>query len=271
MNPNNNEMVSTQHNESKIAQPHPVNQITPVSKYLALALFIILPFLGAYIGYQLAPEKVVEVPVSIMKEEIVAQEGNIQSLRYIDSGDWNEYVNDADNFSKISVINNVLFASGMEDLVSITQSPYFVQLLSSTSDYYIFCIPPFGKGGTCNSLIKYSLTANTVNRLSTSDLHNPYYTNGLVALDGRSIYLVSEDGTEVGRVNFDTDTFESLKKIDLLQPTRFKICGEISCESEIKITEDNELQIKEYEFSACEDVQCINQKEIGTKNTIITI
>lgn len=32
--------------------PHPVNQITPVSKYLALALFILLPFVGGYVGYQ---------------------------------------------------------------------------------------------------------------------------------------------------------------------------------------------------------------------------
>jgi hypothetical protein len=34
-----------------------------VSKYLALLLFIILPFLGAFVGYQFAPTKVVEVPV----------------------------------------------------------------------------------------------------------------------------------------------------------------------------------------------------------------
>ena len=40
---------------------HPVFCVTPVSKYLALALFVILPFLGGYIGYVYAPEKVVEV------------------------------------------------------------------------------------------------------------------------------------------------------------------------------------------------------------------
>lgn len=35
--------------------------VTPLSKYLALVLFVILPFLGGYIGYTFAPEKVVEV------------------------------------------------------------------------------------------------------------------------------------------------------------------------------------------------------------------
>lgn len=45
------------------ATAHPVHQVTAVSKYLALALFIILPFVGGYIGYRLAPEKTIQVPV----------------------------------------------------------------------------------------------------------------------------------------------------------------------------------------------------------------
>ncbi len=56
MNPNNNEMVSTLPTEPLVKEPHPVNQITPLSKYLALALFVILPFVGAYVGYELALE-----------------------------------------------------------------------------------------------------------------------------------------------------------------------------------------------------------------------
>ena len=44
-----------------IKEKSKLHQITPLSKYLAMALFIILPFLGAYIGYVNAPEKVVEV------------------------------------------------------------------------------------------------------------------------------------------------------------------------------------------------------------------
>ncbi|MES2966932.1 MAG: hypothetical protein V4668_04030 [Patescibacteria group bacterium] len=52
MEPQQNEV------ESVIA---PLKKVTPLSKYLALFLFIILPFVGAYIGYKLAPEKVVEV------------------------------------------------------------------------------------------------------------------------------------------------------------------------------------------------------------------
>lgn len=271
MNPNTNKMVSSLPNDPIIKQPHPVNQITPLSKYLALALFVILPFVGAYVGYQLAPEKVVIMPISVTKEEVPVSQGKIQSLRYINSGDWNEYVTDEKNFTKINVIDSVLFNTDSEDFLSVGQSPYFVQLLSSTTDYNIFCTPSFGKGGTCNGLIKYSLTTKKLERLNTSDLYNPFYTNGLLASDGRSVFIVSEDGTEVGQISFDTDTYLSLQKYDITQSLRFKICGEMSCESEIKMTDENTIQVKEYEFSSCEDNGCSNQKEIGTKYVNISI
>lgn len=38
-----------------------LKKVTPLSKYLAMTLFIIMPFLGGWIGYTYAPEKVVEV------------------------------------------------------------------------------------------------------------------------------------------------------------------------------------------------------------------
>jgi len=46
----------------------PLKKVTPLSKYLAMILFIITPFLGGWIGYQYAPEKVVEVERVVVKE-----------------------------------------------------------------------------------------------------------------------------------------------------------------------------------------------------------
>ena len=57
--------------ESVIA---PLKKVTPLSKYLAMVLFIILPFLGGYIGYTLAPEKVVEV------EKVISKDVAIESM-----------------------------------------------------------------------------------------------------------------------------------------------------------------------------------------------
>lgn len=56
--------------EFAVEQKSSMYQVTPLSKYLALALFIILPFLGGYVGYTLAPAKVVEV------EKIVYQKNS---------------------------------------------------------------------------------------------------------------------------------------------------------------------------------------------------
>lgn len=87
MNLNNDSKINLAlANEKLPEQPHVVNQVTMLSKYLALGLFILLPFIGAYIGYQLAPEKVVEVvvtmPVSIEKNQMIdaALNNEIKSL-----------------------------------------------------------------------------------------------------------------------------------------------------------------------------------------------
>lgn len=65
MNPENLHAEQTQKNS--------VFRVTPLSKYLAMVLFIILPFLGGWIGYSLAPERVVEVTRSESEREM-AQE-----------------------------------------------------------------------------------------------------------------------------------------------------------------------------------------------------
>jgi len=52
--------------KQEVIQPHDhehkssLHQVTPLSKYLAMFLFITLPFVGGYIGYMFAPENVVE-------------------------------------------------------------------------------------------------------------------------------------------------------------------------------------------------------------------
>lgn len=47
----------------EVAVPHPVHQITPLSKYFALCLFIALPFLGGFIGYSYGLKQAVMEPM----------------------------------------------------------------------------------------------------------------------------------------------------------------------------------------------------------------
>jgi hypothetical protein len=49
-------------------EPHPLHQVTPLSKYAAMAVFVVLPFIGGLVGYALAPEKVVEVERVVVRE-----------------------------------------------------------------------------------------------------------------------------------------------------------------------------------------------------------
>jgi len=46
----------------------PLKKVTPLSKYLAMVLFILTPFIGGYVGYTYAPEKVVQVENIVTKE-----------------------------------------------------------------------------------------------------------------------------------------------------------------------------------------------------------
>jgi hypothetical protein len=73
--------------EGRIA---PLNKVTPLSKYLAMALFVILPFVGGWIGYNYAPEKVVEVERVVVKEVVNTasiEAGDISESEYRDSLD----------------------------------------------------------------------------------------------------------------------------------------------------------------------------------------
>jgi len=63
-----NENQTIEQTEVTEANQSQFHTVTPLSKYLAMGLFIVLPFLGGWIGYTYAPEKVVEVEKVVIKE-----------------------------------------------------------------------------------------------------------------------------------------------------------------------------------------------------------
>ncbi len=52
------------------ASKNPLLKVTPLSKYLAMVLLVTLPFIGGWIGYTYAPEKIVTVDNVVVKEVI---------------------------------------------------------------------------------------------------------------------------------------------------------------------------------------------------------
>lgn len=51
-------------------------KVTPLSKYLTMTLFVLLPFIGGWVGHKYAPEKVMEVEKVIVKE-VVVEKGSV--------------------------------------------------------------------------------------------------------------------------------------------------------------------------------------------------
>lgn len=78
MNP---ELNNTENTEV-VKEKHPVFQVTKTSKYLAMLLFILMPFIGGWIGYMYAPEKVVEVE-RVVEGDIIAKQTSVLDKKKI--------------------------------------------------------------------------------------------------------------------------------------------------------------------------------------------
>jgi hypothetical protein len=63
--------------------------VTPFSKYLALTLFVALPFLGFWVGYTYAPEKIVEVEKVVEVKKVIYERKNEE----VDIP-WNKYTSE---------------------------------------------------------------------------------------------------------------------------------------------------------------------------------
>ncbi len=82
----------------EVAEKSGLHIVTPLSKYLAMVLFIILPFVGGWIGYHYAPEKVVEVEKVVVKE-IEFDDGDLGDAATQNSGP-DETVNTDENIGQ---------------------------------------------------------------------------------------------------------------------------------------------------------------------------
>lgn len=51
--------------------------VTPLSKYLAMVLFVTLPFLGGWVGYIYAPKEIVEIERQIVEGKVVETQANL--------------------------------------------------------------------------------------------------------------------------------------------------------------------------------------------------
>ena len=105
-------------NDAQELQPHPINQVTTFSKYLALLLFILLPFVGGYIGYVYMPDKVVEIETVIHNTEtkpVEVIEAALDVMTVIKQGLWSSSLEvDTDGVVSILPLSQSATESGIE-------------------------------------------------------------------------------------------------------------------------------------------------------------
>ena len=197
-------MISTLPGDPIVKQPHPVNQITPVSKYLALALFVMLPFIGAYVGYQFAVNNSIggntEI-ISMSSPEVVNQQ-NLQgeTLYYFSSyDDVVEYISSTNDphidwkskaLNKLKVVDNVLFEDKNLPIQNEQYSMYFL-LSTSTSDELVFSRGSLIKGGEPIGIFKLNNSDNTLIEISDT---NGIGTTTLLTSEGELVFNGQEKG-----------------------------------------------------------------------------
>jgi hypothetical protein len=121
MNPEENDVETPEAEILELKHPNPLHTITPLSKYLATALFVALPFLGGWVGYTYSPEKVVEV------QRVVVQE--------IDVIDNKLTANDSQSFTENLQDKQTLVTYRHDDLGIEFDYPEIFQVNPVTGDY----------------------------------------------------------------------------------------------------------------------------------------
>lgn len=109
--------------------------VTRLSKYLAMTLFVVLPFIGGWIGYQYAPEKVVELE-RVVEIETVAVNDIVSQTDPIENDIAEaEFVNGGTNEGVEGVYNDDLIIT--EDVEEVLSPP--TEEINVTSEKPLVC------------------------------------------------------------------------------------------------------------------------------------
>ncbi len=83
--------------KNQVSGIHRLEEVTPVSKALAAIIFITIPFLGGWVGYQYAPEKIVEMEKIVIRKDL-STDGTATNQTKIQ-----EVTSDSEDYSDIGV------------------------------------------------------------------------------------------------------------------------------------------------------------------------
>jgi hypothetical protein len=306
MPPQNSESVSTPKSitttDQKCAWYEPLCKVTPLSKYLALLIFILLPFVGGYVGYQIGIQDCEQIlpvnventptPVAVIPESftnispftppvyvfpysnMAAKFAKAQNvIRYV-ADPTKERVVEADAipfdyFTNYREVADVGYGDQMA--ANVSASPYLF-LVASTTDYMIFSAPLFKETeGSESGLYKYDVRTRVLSTMETSKRYHPIMTDGKVSPDHTKLALVNDPYPPVGGLSA---AGIQLGYIDLGADTytdlktldvdkTARFCiQEMGCGSEIAWKSDLLLEVKVTDWTKCQS-QFIEAKDTG--------
>lgn len=205
MGPENNQA------EGRLA---PLQKVTPLSKYLALTLFIVLPFIGGWIGYMYAPEKMVEVEKTVEINSVAQKETNEQPCNSVMKNNSPLYIRTLSNNEKV-VCNksSVLPGADPQTFTFLAQyEPVLVgaEMYGGGSDYE--GVLAFDKNNFyINGKEVYSVSDGTFELYANSDTKDGLYP-GWIRLKN-TLYVLNPADLESWLLEpmpdvFDLDTFK---------------------------------------------------------------
>lgn len=270
MEPQNNDQVTIE--DSKNA----LHKVTPLSKYLAMIIFIASPFIGGWIGYQYAPEKVVEVErvveissdsaIGELEENVSIRKGNSETDYSADDYKKYEYYMQqtgleydiATNTIRVRDRNNLLYVhEGIQTIdkvmvnendIDVTILPYLTILSSTTNKLFLtrHCFAETMCGHS--DLYEFDLSTLSLSKMKIGKFYNQFrteispYNDRFILSSPFSIDLDPEDNYYLYALDLYTDKVITLdsEKID----SGFYFCAPMSFTCELRVNWISEKNIE---------------------------
>jgi DKNYY family len=193
----------------------PLLKVTPLSKYLAMILFIIMPFLGGWIGYVYIPEKV--VGIGIQEKTHQKTNGVIfeEDSKVYNWGDYNnKYLVDKMGAYCLVEINNKLQKNPIPDLDPDTFKVLRDSYVKDNNRVYKVLCPKSNEVSVSRYEVSDITTFDTVPELK--------YTGPNIFTDKDYVYLSLPQEFSIQKIDVDRSTFKPLgfgeeRSVDLLE------------------------------------------------------
>jgi hypothetical protein len=266
------------------------NKVTPLSKYIAMVLFVAMPFVGGYVGYRYAPDKIVEVEKTVIEkvEKEVSDSADVEDDFIHMAGNYYKSTENISREPKIFYKNaywdnessnqNVVYREIVgADIETFQVDEFSSEYATDKSNVYYFWRTPFEASSNDGVKIIEGADPDTfeakIVRLFPVSQGNTY--QGRISRDDTSVFYRGDviDGADpntytVGEnvsINFDDDdVFLWHEKIPKADPKTYEVIFDTSGAGRGTVFgRDSQQCYRDSEVINCSDVPSTEQEARG--------